>query len=100
MVADFLGACRPEKMVAMNKLRVMFYSVMIFRTSNRRDSISSKPERTVLRRQGRSQLYSLQQRTGSLNIKSIFCELKKTEYPKLRNLALFYVWEDARVWAY
>ena len=29
-----------------------------------------------------------------------YCELKETRYPKLRNLALFYVWEDARVWAH
>ena len=28
------------------------------------------------------------------------CDLKKIRYPKLRNLALFYVWEDARVWAH
>ena len=27
-------------------------------------------------------------------------ELKKTRYLKWRNLALFYVWEDARVWAH
>ena len=29
-----------------------------------------------------------------------FCELKKTRYSKLRNLALFYVWEDLRGWAH
>ena len=29
----------------------------------------------------------------------VFCELKKTSYPKWRNLVLFYVWEDAKVWA-
>ena len=29
-----------------------------------------------------------------------FCELNRTRYPKLRNLALLYLWEDARVfWA-
>ena len=26
--------------------------------------------------------------------------LKKTRYPKLRNLVLFSVWEDTRVWAH
>jgi len=31
----------------------------------------------------------LQQRVGSLNVKS-FCKLKKTRYPKRRNLVLFY----------
>ena len=39
----------------------------------------------------------LQQRTGSLNVKNFL--LKKTRYPKLRNLTLFYVWEDSGVWA-
>ena len=34
------------------KLRVMFYSVGIFRTSGMGDIISSDPERTVPRRQG------------------------------------------------
>ena len=29
-----------------------------------------------------------------------FCELKKTRYPKLRNLALFYVREEVRVWVH
>ena len=28
------------------------------------------------------------------------CILKKTRYPKLRNLELFYIWEDSRVWAH
>ena len=28
------------------------------------------------------------------------CQLKKTKHLKLTNLTLFYVWEDARVWAY
>ena len=39
---------------------------------------------------------SLQQRAGSLNIKTIFCELKKTRYLMLRNLVLFCVREDVR----
>ena len=30
----------------------------------------------------------------------MFCKLKKIRYPKLRNLGLFYVWEDARVWTH
>ena len=34
---------------------------------------------------------ALQKRAGGLNLKSIFCELKKTRYPKLKNLALFCV---------
>ena len=39
----------------------------------------------------------LQQRTCSLNIKRFL--LRKMRYPKLSNLALFYEWEDSRVWA-
>ena len=31
---------------------------------------------------------ALQKRADGLNLKSIFCELKKTRYPKLKNLAL------------
>ena len=41
----------------------------------------------VLQQRASSRKY-LQQKAGSL---------KKTRYPKLRNLALFCVWEDARV---
>ena len=40
----------------------------------------------------------LQQRAGSLNIERLL--LKKIKYLKLRNLMLFYTWEDARVWAH
>ena len=82
------------------KLRVMFYSVGIFRMSNLRNSISSNPERTALRRWREELGYIevLQQRRGSLNIKILL--LKKTRYFKLRNLVFFCVWEDARVWAH
>ena len=40
----------------------------------------------------------LQQRPGSQKSKRLL--LKKIRYPKLRNSALFYVWEDARVWTH
>ena len=40
----------------------------------------------------------LQQSAGSLNIERLL--LKKIKYLKLRNLMLFYTWEDARVWAH
>ena len=51
----------------------MFYSVGIFRTSSPGDSISSDPERTTLRRRGEKPGYIevLQQRAGSLNIKTL-----------------------------
>ena len=33
-------------------------------------------------------------------VQTDLCKLKKTRYPRLRNLALFYVWEDAKVWSH
>ena len=71
----------------------------IFRTSSQGDSISRNPERTP-KRQGEVPGYIevLQQMTGHLNIKRLL--LKKTRWPKSRNLALFYVWEAARVWVH
>ena len=96
-------------MVTTQKLRVVFYLVGIFKTSSVRDSISSNVERASLRRRrGEEPGYreGLQQRAGSLYIKIVldkkkkeYWELRKIRYPRLRNLAVFYVWEDARVWA-
>ena len=78
----------------------MFYSAEIFRTSSLGGNISSNPERTAPRRRGGKpdNIGVLQQRTGSLNIRRLL--LKQTRYPKLRNLVLFYAWEEARVWAH
>ena len=89
----------------------MFFSVIIFRTSSLGDSISSDPGRTSLGMGlgvGGVRLYrSLQWegrgcwkvgrwrgcgRAASLNIRRLL--LRKTRYLKLRNLVLFYVWED------
>ena len=80
----------------------MFYSMRIFRTSNPGDSISSNLERTATRRGCEEPDYIevLQQKTGSLNIQRLLLIKKKKRYPKLRNLALFKVWDDARVWAH
>ena len=66
----------------------MFYLVRILRTSSLGGSISSNPERTTLRRRGDEPDYIqvLQQIAGRLNIKRL--SLKKTRYPKLRNLVL------------
>ena len=66
----------------------MFYLVGILRTSSLGGNISSNLERTTLRRRGEEPGYIevLQQRAGSLNIKRL--SLKKTRYPKLRNLVL------------
>ena len=38
-------------------------------------------------------------KTGSQNIKRSLL-IKETRCVKLRNLVLFYVWEDSRVWAH
>ena len=81
----------------------MFYLVGIFRISSLGESISNNPEGTALRRQGEEPDYIkvLQQRAGSLSIKRLLLiKKKKNRYPKLRNLGLFYVWEDSRVWAH
>ena len=32
--------------------------------------------------------------------KKDYCFLKKTRYLRLMNLVLFFIWEDARVWAH
>ena len=50
--------------------------------------------------EGRSQIIcsSAMKYMGIVNIKRLL--LKKTRYHKLRNLVLFCVWEDARVWAH
>ena len=73
----------------------------IFRTSSREDTVSNDPERIALRRWGEESCYIevLQQRASSWNIKKRLL-LFKTRYPKLRDFALFYVWEDAGVWAH
>ena len=65
-----------------------------FRTSSPGESISGNPETTALRRQEEEpgDIEVLQQRAGSLNIERLL--LKKT---RLRNLALFYIWDDVRV---
>ena len=62
-------------------------------------------ERLLLRGKGGAFTYPimdiqefLRQKPGSWNLKRLL--LKKIRYLKWRNLALFYAWEDARVWAH
>ena len=88
------------KILATLNLRVLLYSVGIFRTSSPGDSTSSKPERTAPRRQGEDPGYIefLQQRAGSLDIQRLL--LKKTRHHKLRNLVLFQLWENGSDWAH
>ena len=60
----------------------------IFRTSSLGESISSDPKRTAPRGRGGVWLYrSLQQRTGSLNIKSIF--VNENQISQVKGLSTF-----------
>ena len=89
------------KIVATWMLRVTFYSVGIFRTSSPGDSISSNPERSAPRRLGEESGYIEVCYKGQVVWTSkAFLWIKKTRYLKLRNLALFYIWEDTKVWAH
>ena len=60
--------------------------------------ISSNPERTAQRRRGEEpgNKEASQQKADNLNLEC-YRQLKKTDYPKLENLAVFYVWEDGSV---
>ena len=68
----------------------MFYSVEIFKTASPEDSITSNPERTVLRRQGEEPDYTevLQQRAGNLNIKRLLL-IKKTQIFQVKEFSAF-----------
>ena len=83
----------------------MFYSMWIIRTLSQRDSISSDPERTTLRRQGEEPGYTeiLQQRAGSRNIKRLLF-IKENHTSQVKGFSVFLmrdtqvqslVWEDA-----
>ena len=71
----------------------MFHLVGIFRTSSPRDSISSYPGTTVLRRQGKEPDYTevLQQRTGSLNIKRLLL-IKESWISQVKEFSAFLFW--------
>ena len=72
----------------------------ILRTSSLGDSISSNPERTPPRRPGRSRVIQKFYNKGQVVYTSkYYDQLKEARYFKLRNVVLFYVWEDGRVWA-
>ena len=68
----------------------MFYLLGIFRTLSPGDSISSNPERTVLRRPGEEPGYIefLQQRAGSLNIKRLLL-IKENQISPVKELSAF-----------
>jgi len=84
-------------------INVMLY-VGIFRTSNLGDSFSSISGRTNLRRRGEEPGYIevFQKEASSLNIKRLLLvkENQITQVKEFSNLALFCVWEDARVWVH
>ena len=60
-------------------------------------SISDNPEGLLQRRKEKSQDIGIfaTKIPGGRNTKN-YCELRKTRHLKLRNVALFYVWEDAK----
>ena len=73
----------------------MFYLVGTFRTSSLGESLSSDPERTAPRGRGGVWLYrSLQQRTGSLNIKSIF--VNENQISQIKGLSTFLYMERCK----
>ena len=78
----------------------MFYTAAIFRTSSLGGIIKGNPERTALRRQGEEPGYTevLQQRANGLNVKRLLLIKGKPDIS--RNLVLFHVRKDARVWAH
>ena len=71
-------------------LRVIFYSVGIFRTSSLGDSILSNPERTATRSQGEEPVYIevLQQRAGSLNIKRLLL-IRENQISQVKEFSTF-----------
>ena len=77
----------------------MFYSVGIFRTSGL-EAGSQVTLRQLLQggkgRGGAGYTGVLQQRSGSLNIKTVLL-IKETSYVNLKNLVFFCVWKDIRV---
>lgn len=72
-------------------------------TSSLGDSTSSDPEncsRWWGECGGGVRLYRSLQQEQTVSTSKDYHELRETTYLKLKNLALFYKWEEARVWAY
>jgi len=68
----------------------MFYSVGIFKTASPEDSITSNPERTVLRRQREEPDHTevLQQRAGNLNVKRLLL-IKENQIFQVKEFSVF-----------
>ena len=114
-----------KKNCTKSTLKAMFYLVDFLRTSSPRDRTLRSFWRAALKRKGGGRVSRIHwhffkedqvvrmkpfttdwdsnpcagTRTQPKNIKTWLLS-KKTRHPKLRNLALFYVWEDANVWAH
>ena len=78
-------------------MKVIFYSVGIIRILSLRDSISSDPQRTALRRQGEEPGYTeiLQQRAGSPNIKRLSL-IKENHTSQVKDFSVFLM-QDTQV---
>ena len=64
------------------------------------DSNSDNSEGLLQRSKGGARIYSFFNKNHVVGTPKDDCSLQKTRYLKLINLVLFYVWEDARVWAH
>ena len=80
----------------------LFYSADFLRNSSPGHSISDNVEKTVPEKQGGQPEYIgiFATKDQVVGTSKGYCKLKKTRYLKLRNLVLFCVWEDTRVWAH
>ena len=80
----------------------MFFSMWIFRTSSWEAASQVTLRELLWGGKGAKLGYRgvMQPRAGIRNIKILLLIRKKNRYPKLRNLTLLYVWEDAKDWAH
>ena len=80
----------------------MFFSMWIFRTSSWEAASQVTLRELLWGGKGAKLGYRgvMQPRAGIRNIKRLLLIRKKNRYPKLRNLTLLYVWEDAKDWAH
>ena len=79
----------------------MFYLAEFLRTSSSGGSLSDNSEGLLWRGEEGAQIQrGFCNRDQVVGTSRDYCSLKRIRHHKLRNLALFYVWEDARVWAH
>ena len=83
----------------MKKLRTMFSLADKTEGLRPEDSLSDGSEVLLQRGHGGAEIHSsFCDKDQVVGTSKDYCSLKKTRHLRLRNLALFYVWEDARAW--